>query len=162
MGRRRHRATAAAALGDAEALAVAGAAGTTADADADADAAGAGAGGAAGEAGLQPISPAAPRKGSGSPRKSTGASTGASRPQPSPSSLPSNRRLALHVPGESGKLSTRAGAVSPGFNGDPGSPLKGGGPGELRIELMQRLARRLLDDLEALLPPSRPASRMSE
>ena len=38
----------------------------------------------------------------------------------------------------------------------------GGGPGERRIELMQRLARRLLDDLEALLPPSRPASRMSE
>ena len=52
--------------------------------------------------------------------------------------------------------------MSPGFNGDPGSPLMGGGPGELRIELMQRLARRLLDDLEALLPPPRPASRMSE
>jgi hypothetical protein len=79
-----------------------------------------------------------------------------------PSSPPSSRRLALHVPGESDKLSTRAGAVSPGFNGSPGSPLMGGGPGERRIELMQRLARRLLDDLEALLPPSRPASRMSE
>ena len=158
MGRRRHKTIAAEAVDKAEALAVADAAGTTADADADG--ADAGAGGAAGKVGLEPSTPATPRKVSPSPQ--------------------SSRRLAVHVSGESsGKLSLaeskqptrassqramspRGGAVSPGFNGGPGSPMLGGGPEELRLELMERLARRLLDDLEALLPPSRPASRMSE
>ena len=153
LGRRRYRAAAAAAAaaagGNAEALAVAGGGGSPTDVDADADAAAGGAGGAASSHG----SPAAARK----------ASSPASSPahKSTTASPPSSQRLA-HLPGERGRLSTRAGAGSPGFNGGPGSPLTGGSAGERRIELVHRLARRLLDDLEALLPPSRPASRRSE
>eukprot|EP00964_Phaeocystis_antarctica_P056041 scaffold33021_cov45-Phaeocystis_antarctica.AAC.1 len=134
MGRRRHKTIAAEAVDKAEALAVAEAAGTTADAGADADGADAGAGGAAGEAGLQPSSPTSARKASGSPRKSSGAA----HPPESTPSPQSRRRLAVHVSKEGDTQPTRAssqramsprgGAVSPGFNGGPGSPMLGGGP----------------------------------